>query len=111
MLAQLYRGEDTEPVEVNYEGFLSLETIETLFVHVGKKKCLSAIEWDMVVGANRTGLCQELQHSWVFHMCIKNGSPPNGHPANLTQLWEALESTWDSILVEHFRHLVESIPQ
>uniref|UniRef100_A0A8L0DNZ2 Ig-like domain-containing protein n=1 Tax=Oncorhynchus mykiss TaxID=8022 RepID=A0A8L0DNZ2_ONCMY len=28
--------------------------------------------------------------------------PPNGHPANLTKLWEALESTWASIPVECF---------
>ena len=41
-------------------------------------------------------------------MCIKNGPPPKGHSANLTQLWEALESTRVSIPVEHFRHLVES---
>ena len=41
-------------------------------------------------------------------MCIKNGPPPKGHPANLTQLWEALESTWASIPVERFQHLVES---
>uniref|UniRef100_A0A673WET5 Myosin IXb n=1 Tax=Salmo trutta TaxID=8032 RepID=A0A673WET5_SALTR len=33
------------------------------------------------------------------------------HPANLTHLWEALESTWPSIPVERFRHLVESIPR
>ena len=45
-----------------------------------------------------------------FPVCIKNGPPPNGHPANLTQLWEALESTWDSILVERFRHLVVHAP-
>ena len=68
----------------------------------------------MVVGARRTGLCQELQHCWVFHaqrfpMCIKNGPPPKGNPANLTQLREALESTWASIPVEHFQHLVESM--
>ena len=36
--------------------------------------------------------------AWVFHaqqfpVCIKNGPPLKGHPANLTQLWEALEST------------------
>ena len=36
----------------------------------------------MVVGARRTGLCQELQHCWVFHtrqfpVCIKNGPPAN----------------------------------
>ncbi|XP_064874657.1 lipid droplet-regulating VLDL assembly factor AUP1-like isoform X2 [Oncorhynchus nerka] len=41
---------------------------------------------------------------------IKNGPPPKGHPANLTQPWEALESTWASIPVEHFQHQVESMP-
>jgi hypothetical protein len=45
----------------------------------------------MVVGARGTGLRQELQLCWVFHaqqfpVCIKNGPPPKGHPANLTQL-------------------------
>jgi hypothetical protein len=44
----------------------------------------------------------------LFPMCIKNGPPPKGHPAHLTQLWEALESTWASIPVEHF---VQSIPR
>jgi hypothetical protein len=29
---------------------------------------------------------------------------------NLTQMWEALESTWASVPVEHLRHLVESMP-
>ena len=43
----------------------------------------------MIGGARRTGLCQELQHCWVFHespfhVCIKNGPPPKGHLANLT---------------------------
>jgi hypothetical protein len=56
-------------------------------------------------------VCQELHRCWVFHaqpfpICIKNGPTPN-----LTQLWEALESTWASVPVEHFRHLIESIPQ
>jgi hypothetical protein len=42
-----------------------------------------------IVGAKRTGLCQELQRCWVFLAQqflegIKNG------PANLTQLWETL---------------------
>ena len=59
------------------------------------------------------GLCQEMQPCWVFHTLqfpvrIKNGPPPKGHQANLTQLWEALESTWASIPVEHFCHLVKS---
>ena len=71
---------------------------------MGKLKYLNAFEQGMVVGARRTGLCEELQRCWVFHaqqfpVCIKNG-PPGGHPANLTQLWEALESTWASIPVE-----------
>jgi hypothetical protein len=70
----------------------------------------------MVVGARRTGLCQELQRCWVFHaqqfhVCIKNGPPTKGYQANLTQLWEALESTWASLPVECFRHLVESLPR
>jgi hypothetical protein len=48
-----------------------------------------------MVGARCTGLCEELQSCLVFHaqqfpMCIKNEPPPKGHPANLTQLWEAL---------------------
>ena len=59
---------------------------------------------------------EELQHCWVFQaqqfpVCIKNGPPPKGHPANLTQLWEAMESTWASISVEGFRNLEESIPR
>ena len=58
-------------------------------------------------------MCQEWQRYWVFHsqqfhICIKNGPPPKGHPANLTQLWEALESTRASIPVERFRLIVES---
>jgi hypothetical protein len=41
--------------------------------------------------------------------CVKNGPPPKGHPANLAQVWEALESTWASIPVEGIRHLLESM--
>ena len=60
--------------------------------------------------------CQELQRCWDFHaqqfpVCIKNGPPPKGHPANWTQLLEALESIWASIPVERFGHYVESIPR
>jgi hypothetical protein len=52
---------------------------------MGKTKDLGAFKRDMVVGARHTGLCQELQHCWVFHaqhfpVCIKNGQPPKGHP-------------------------------
>ena len=48
----------------------------------------------MVVGARSIGLCQELQRCWVFHdqqfpVYIMNGPQPKGHPANLTELWEA----------------------
>ena len=73
---------------------------------MGKTKYLSTFEWFMVVGAWPTSLCQQLQLYWVFHgqqfpVCIKNGPPPKGHPDNLTQLWEALESTWVSIPVEY----------
>ena len=87
----------------------------TFRVWVGKTKYLSAFERGMVVGARHPGLCQELQRCWVFHaqqfpVYIKNGLPTKGDPANLTQLWEALESIWASIPVECFRHLVESMP-
>jgi hypothetical protein len=69
---------------------------------MGKTKYLSALEQTIVISARRTSLCQELQHCWVFHaqqfpVCIKNGPP-----ANVTQLWEALESTWASIPGERF---------
>jgi hypothetical protein len=74
---------------------------------MAKTKYLSAFEWAIVVGARHTSLCQELQCCWVFHtqqfpVYIKNGPPSKGHPANLTQLWEALEATWSSIPVERF---------
>ena len=54
---------------------------------MGKTKYLSVFERGMVVGARRTGLCQELQRCWVFHaqqfpVCIKNGPPSKEHPAN-----------------------------
>jgi hypothetical protein len=57
-------------------------------------------------------LSQVLQRCSVFHtqqfpVGFKNG--PIGHPANFTQLWEALESTWASVPVESFQHLVESM--
>jgi hypothetical protein len=79
-----------------------------------KEGFLSAFERGMAVGARRTGLCQELQHCWVFHaqqfpVCTKNGPPPKGHPAELTQLWEVLKLTWASIPVERFQNLVESM--
>ena len=58
------------------EGFLSLAIIETRIVYVchsegvGKTKYLSAFEQGLVAGDRRTGLCQELQHRWVFHTQI-----------------------------------------
>jgi hypothetical protein len=60
-----------------------------------KTKDLSAFQRGMTVGARRTVLFQELQCCWVFHaqqfpVCMKNGPPPKGHPATLTQLCEAL---------------------
>ena len=61
-----------------------------------KTKDVSTFERGMVAGAMRTALCFHVQQ---FPVCIKNGPPPKGHPANLTQLWEALEST--RIPVEH----------
>jgi hypothetical protein len=80
-------------------------------------KDLSAFERGMIISARRTGLSVLRSvtllgfHAQQFPMCIKNGPPSKGHPANLTQLWEALESTWASIPVECFRPLVESMPR
>ena len=64
---------------------------------MGKTTGLSAFEQGMVVGARRTGLSVSRTinaagfHTQQFTMCIKNGPPPKGRPANLTELWEALE--------------------
>ena len=71
-----------------------------------------------VVDARRTGLSVSrtatllgFTRSTVSHVYQEyTWETPKGHPANLTQLWEALESTWSSIPVECFRHHVESMP-
>ena len=57
---------------------------------MGKTKYLSAFEQGMYGTA--VGLCQELQHCWVFQaqqftVCIKNDPPPKRHPAMITKLW------------------------
>ena len=74
---------------------------------MGKTKYLSAFERGMVVGARCTGLSVSRtatqlfkKNAQQFPVCIKNGPPPKGRPANLTQLWEALESTHASVPVE-----------
>ena len=59
----------------------------------------------MVVGAMHAGLRVSRTVSRVYQERFTT----QGHPANLTQLWEALESTWASIPVERFRHLGESM--
>ena len=74
---------------------------------MGKTKNVSAFERGMkVVGVlfcvkncNAAGFFLTQQ----IPVCIKNVPPTKGHPANLTQLWEASESTWASIPVEHFQ--------
>ena len=58
------------------------------------------------VSVSRTSMMLGFSCSTVSRVSIKNGPPPKGHPANLTQLWEALESTWASIPVDRFRQLV-----
>ena len=70
----------------------------------GKTKYLSAFVWGMVVGDRSVKNCNSAGffHAQQFPLCIKNGPPPKGYPANLTQLWEALESTWASTPVERF---------
>ena len=77
------------------------------------KECILSI-WDMdcvlvpfrgwmgKTGARWNCLCQELQCCWDFYtqnvpVCIDNGPPSKRHPTNLTQLWEALESTCASM--------------
>ena len=81
----------------------------------GQDKIFKCLWTGYGVGARCTGLFQELQRCCFFHaqqfpVCIKNGPPPKEHPANLTKLWEALQSTWANIPVERFWHLVESLP-
>jgi hypothetical protein len=55
-----------------------------------KKKDVSAFEQGMVPGAHQFATLLGFSTHNSFPMCIKNGSPPKGHSANLTQLWEAL---------------------
>ena len=66
-----------------------------------KTKYLRAFEQGMVVGArqfvSRTATLLGYACSTVSRV-YENGHP-NGHPANLTQLWEASESTWACIPV------------
>ena len=72
-------------------------------------------ERGVVVGARRTGLCQELQRYWVFLaqqflMCIKNSPPPKGHPTDVTTVGKNWSqngpvSLWNAC------HLGESMPQ
>jgi hypothetical protein len=81
---------------------------------MGKTKKIG-VPLNGVVGARHTGLCQELQCccffcTQQFSACMKNGPPPKGHPANLTQLWKALESTWVSIPVQRFLTLWSPCP-
>ena len=60
-----------------------------------------------VNGQGKIFKCCCVFHTQQFPVLINNGPPPKGHPANSKPLWEALKSTWASIPVERFRHLVE----
>ena len=76
-----------------------------------KKTVLSAFD-SMVVGARRTGLCQELQRCWDFHgqqfpVCIKNGPPPKGHPANFIQL-VICDDAGETKQVRGVKHLIKT---
>jgi hypothetical protein len=71
----------------------------------------------MVVGVRHTGLSVSrtaslLGFSWstVSH-AYQEWSTTQRTSSQLTQLWEALESTWASIPVKCFRHLVQSMPR
>ena len=107
------------------KGLLSLETIESWIVYV----CHSEGEWArhkiyckcLWTGygsrcqAHRFASRTEMQLGFSTlnsFMCVSRMvCRPKGHLANLTQLWEALKSTWASIPVEHFWHLVYSMSQ
>ena len=62
---------------------------------MGKTKDLNVFERGMVVGARRTGLSVS-RTAKLLGFSLSTA----GHPGNLTQLGEALESTWTSIPVE-----------
>ena len=73
---------------------------------MGKTKYLSAFERGMVVGARRTGLCQELHRWLVFHTqqfpaCIKNGPPPGaserGHTHSNREFDKSTKSCWAAL--------------
>uniref|UniRef100_A0A674ENY5 Thymidine kinase 2 n=1 Tax=Salmo trutta TaxID=8032 RepID=A0A674ENY5_SALTR len=53
----------------------------------------------------------QLYEDWLIKKTSFNVPAPVlvRHPANLTQLWEVLESTWAGIPVECFQHLEESM--
>jgi hypothetical protein len=80
---------------------------------VGKKKDLRVFEQGMGSRCQLHRFVSRtvtlLGFSRLTVSCVyQEGPPPKRHPANLTQLWEALESTRASIPVEH---LVESFSQ
>ena len=56
------------------------------------------------LNVSRTTMQLGFSHSIVSRV-YQECPPPKGHHANLTQMWEALESTWARIPVERFRHL------
>ena len=95
------------------ERFLSLETIETWIVYVCPIQRVNG--QDKIFKSLSTEYGSRCQAHWfecvkncnaAGFFTLKNGPPPKGHPANLTQMWETLESSWASIPVERFRHLV-----
>ena len=64
--------------------------MSTDFIAFEQGTVVGAFEQGMVVGTRCTCLCQELQQCCFFFqtqqfpVCIQNGPPPKGHPANLT---------------------------
>ena len=57
------------------------------------------------------GRLHQIFNTQKFPVCIKTGPQLKRHPVNLTQLWEALESTWASIPVERFFDTLQSMPR
>jgi hypothetical protein len=71
---------------------------------IQRVKHLSAFECSMVVGARRTGLSVSRTATLLVFSPSTVFRVYEDHPMDM-------ESTWASIPVVHFRHLVESMPR
>jgi hypothetical protein len=100
------------PVTSGGVGVLCVCAIQRVNRQDKRFKCL----WNGYVSGAPAWVCEALQHCLVFHVqqftvYEEWSTTQRTHPSNLTELWVALESTWASIPVERFWHLVESMAQ